>query len=57
MRCTRTIVTVIGLALAGVSALVDAGEAPADATASDPRPASPAPASAPASTLGAVAGR
>ncbi|HEY3240952.1 MAG TPA: hypothetical protein VGL92_15395 [Acidimicrobiia bacterium] len=55
----RTIVTVIGLAMAGVSALVDAGESSADATSSRPpraAPVAPAPPAPPATILGVEAG-
>lgn len=62
MRFSRTIVTVLGLALAGVTALTDFGEAPADATSSAPRPAAhteaapPAVPAPPATILGVQAG-
>jgi Tol biopolymer transport system component len=65
MRFSRTIVTVLGLALAWMTAVTDFGETPADATSSAPRPAAhteaapptgPSPPGRPDTILGIVNG-
>lgn len=56
MPYSRTIVTVLGFALAGFTAFTDFDETPADATSSGAHPSAPAPPAPPATILGVAYG-